>query len=98
MGGARRSGRVAKEISILLFGTDTSGHVFSEETRMVVLSRHGAGILSRPKLAADEILTLRHGRANGRRNPRAGSRRYMLGEDYGILPRPCMTCTISEIT
>ena len=59
MGGARRSGRIAKEISILLFGTDTSGHVFSEETRTVVLSRHGAGILSRHKLAADEILTLR---------------------------------------
>jgi hypothetical protein len=59
MGGVRRSGRIAKEISILLLGTDTSGHIFSEETSTVVLSRHGAGIVSRHKLAADEILTLR---------------------------------------
>jgi hypothetical protein len=43
----------------VLLGTDTSGHVFSEETRTVVLSRHGAGVLSRHWLAPDEILTLR---------------------------------------
>jgi len=43
----------------LLLGTDTSGRVFSEETRTVVLSRHGAGIISTHKLAPDEILTLR---------------------------------------
>ncbi len=59
MGGVRRSGRIAKEVRILLLGTDTAGHVFSEETNTVVLSRHGAGIVSRYKLAADEILTLR---------------------------------------
>jgi hypothetical protein len=59
MGFVRRSGRIAKEIRILLVGTDTSGHVFSEETTTVVLSLHGAGIISRHKLAADEILTLR---------------------------------------
>ncbi len=59
MGGVRRSGRIAKEIRILLLGTDTSGRVFSEETRTVVLSRHGAGILSTHKLAPDESLTLR---------------------------------------
>jgi hypothetical protein len=59
MSGVRRSGRIAKEVRILLLGTDTSGHVFSEETNTVVLSRHGAGIVSRHKLAADEILTLR---------------------------------------
>ena len=59
MGGARRSGRIAKQIRILLLGTDTSGHVFAEETRTVVLSRHGAGIVSRHKVAPDESLTLR---------------------------------------
>jgi hypothetical protein len=59
MGGVRRSGRIAKEVRILLLGTDTSGHVFSEETNTVVLSRHGGGVVSRHKLAADEILTLR---------------------------------------
>jgi hypothetical protein len=59
MGFVRRSGRTAKEIRILLVGTDTSGMVFSEETTTVVLSLHGAGILSRHKLSADEILTIR---------------------------------------
>ena len=57
--GMRRSGRIAKEIGIVLLGTDTAGRVFSEETRTVVLSRHGVGILSRYRLAPDEILTIR---------------------------------------
>ena len=55
----RRSGRIAKELSIVLLGTDTSGRVFSEETNTVVLSRHGAGIVSRYAFAPDEVLTLR---------------------------------------
>jgi PilZ domain len=59
MGGVRRSGRIAKEIGILLLGTDTSGRVFSEQTKTVVLSRHGAGILSQHRLAPDDILTIR---------------------------------------
>jgi len=59
MGFVRRSGRVAKEIRILLIGTDTSGRVFAEETHTVTLSRHGAGIISKHKLAADGILILR---------------------------------------
>jgi hypothetical protein len=59
MGGVRRSGRIAKQIRILLLGTDTSGRVFAEETRTVVLSRHGAGIVSKHKVAPDERLTLR---------------------------------------
>lgn len=59
MTGVRRSGRVPKEIPIVLLGTDTSGRVFSEETRTLVLSRHGAGILSRNKFAPDEVLRMR---------------------------------------
>src|SRR5215813_3496353 len=59
MAGVRRSGRIPRQIPILLLGTDTSGRVFSEETRTLVLSRHGAGILSRNKFAPDERLTLR---------------------------------------
>lgn len=55
----RRSGRIASEVPIVLLGTDTTGKVFSEETKTVVLSRHGAGILSRYALAPDELLTLR---------------------------------------
>jgi hypothetical protein len=59
MAGSRRSGRIAKEIPILLTGTDTAGHFFAEETKTVVLSRHGAGILSRHRLAPDELLAIR---------------------------------------
>jgi hypothetical protein len=55
----RRSGRIAREIRIVLMGTDTSGRVFSQETRTVVLSLHGAGVLSKLRLAPDEILTMR---------------------------------------
>jgi len=55
----RRSGRIASEVPIVLLGMDTTGKVFSEETKTVVLSRHGAGIVSRYALAPDELLTLR---------------------------------------
>jgi hypothetical protein len=55
----RRSGRIAKELGIVLFGTDTAGKVFSEQTKTVVLSRHGAGIVSRYRFSPDEVLTLR---------------------------------------
>jgi hypothetical protein len=55
----RRSGRIAKELHIVLLGTDTAGKVFSEETKTVVLSRHGAGVVSRYRFTPDELLTLR---------------------------------------
>ena len=55
----RRSGRISKEVPILLLGTDTSGRVFSEQTHTLVLSSHGAGILSRHRFAQDEVLTMR---------------------------------------
>jgi hypothetical protein len=54
----RRSGRIAMEIPILLLGTGTTGKMFSEETKTVVLSRHGAGIVSQFAFAPDEVLTL----------------------------------------
>lgn len=59
MGKVRRSGRIAKEIRILLLGMDCNGTVFSEETRTVTLSRHGAGIISKHKLAMDGLLIMR---------------------------------------
>jgi hypothetical protein len=55
----RRSGRIAKELPILVMGTDTTGTVFSEATKTVVLSRHGAGILSKYRFAPDEVLSIR---------------------------------------
>jgi len=44
---------------ILLIGTDTSGRVSAEETQTVTLSRHGAGIIPKHKLAADGMLIMR---------------------------------------
>jgi hypothetical protein len=86
MGFVRRSGRIAKEIRILLIGTDTSGRVFAEETQTVTLSRHGAGVISKHKLAADGILILRFLGGNSEASIRLVGE---LGEDlrgyiYGV--------------
>lgn len=55
----RRSGRIPKELPILLIGDDLGGKVFSEHTKTVVLSLHGAGILSTHKLSPEQELILR---------------------------------------
>jgi hypothetical protein len=55
----RSSGRIPKEIPILLIGSDLGGKVFSEHTSTVLLSLHGAGILSRHKLSPEQELVLR---------------------------------------
>jgi len=57
--GLRRSSRIPKEIAILLVGSDMEGKMFSEETKTVVLSRHGAGIVSQYALYAEQELILR---------------------------------------
>jgi hypothetical protein len=58
--GTRLSGRIPKQIAISLFGSDIEGRVFSERTKTVVLSRHGAGIVSSYKLSAEQELVLRN--------------------------------------
>jgi hypothetical protein len=58
--GTRRSGRIPKQIAISLFGSDIEGRIFSEQTKTVVLSRHGAGIVSAYKLSAEQELVLRN--------------------------------------
>lgn len=55
----RRSGRIPKEIPILLVGSDLDGKVFSENTKTVLLSRHGAGIISQYKLVPEQELIVR---------------------------------------
>lgn len=57
--GVRRSSRIPKEIAIHLVGSDTEGKVFSERTKTVLLSRHGAGIVSHYKLSPEQELILR---------------------------------------
>jgi hypothetical protein len=55
----RSTGRIPKQIPILLIGSDLDGRVFSEHTTTVLLSLHGAGILSRHKLSPEQELVLR---------------------------------------
>ncbi len=57
--GTRRSGRISKQIAITLVGSDMEGRVFSERTKTVLLSRHGAGIQSTYKLFAEQELVIR---------------------------------------
>jgi len=55
----RRSNRISKAISIMLSGSDIEGKQFSEQTKTLVLSRHGAGIVSVNKLAPQAVLIIR---------------------------------------
>jgi hypothetical protein len=54
----RRSGRISKEIPIVLSGSDTGGRQFSETTKTLVLSRHGASVLSHYKLIPEQEIFL----------------------------------------
>lgn len=55
----RRSSRLPLKVSILIIGNDDEGRVFSERTHTVVVSLHGAGIVSRHCLVAEQELILR---------------------------------------
>ena len=55
----RRSSRIPKQIPILVVGSDMEGRVFSEQTKTVVLSRHGAGLVSEYPLSAEQELVVR---------------------------------------
>ena len=55
----RSSSRIPKQIPILLIGSDLDGKVFSESTHTVLLSLHGAGIVSHHKLSPEQELILR---------------------------------------
>jgi PilZ domain len=57
--GTRRSGRIPKQLAITLVGSDIEGRVFSERTKTVLLSRHGAGIVSAYKLSSEQELVIR---------------------------------------
>jgi hypothetical protein len=56
----RRSSRIPKEVAILLTGSDMDGKGFSEMTKTVLLSRHGAGIVSTYKLSAEQEIIIRY--------------------------------------
>jgi hypothetical protein len=43
----RRSSRIAEQIPVTLIGTDTDGKTFMEHTHTLLLSRHGASVVSK---------------------------------------------------
>ncbi len=77
----RRSGRIPKEIPIVLIGSDLTGKVFSEETKTVLLSLHGAGLLSRHKLSPEQEMVLRWPERNKEAEIRVVGQ---IGEDSGV--------------
>jgi len=54
----RRSERIRKQVAVLLIGTDAQGKSFMEETGTVLLSRHGASLISAHKLAIQQELLI----------------------------------------
>ena len=56
----RRSGRISRQIPIILIGNDSEGLVFSEEAKMVVLSRYGSGTVPIYKRTAEQELVTVH--------------------------------------
>lgn len=77
----RRSGRIPKEIPIILIGSDLAGKIFSEETKTVLLSLHGAGLLSQHKLCPEQEMVLRWPERNKEAEIRVVGQ---IGEDSGV--------------
>lgn len=78
----RRSSRIPKEIPILLVGSDMEGKVFSEQAKTVLLSRHGAGIVSEYKLSAEQELILRSLETNREAEVRVVGQLGAVGNSY----------------
>jgi hypothetical protein len=55
----RRSDRIVLELPIQVSGADTTGERFAEDTRTVLVSRHGAKIISEHELATGQTLDIR---------------------------------------
>jgi hypothetical protein len=78
----RRSSRIPKEIPILLVGSDMEGKMFSEHAKTVLLSRHGAGIVSEYKLSPEQELILRSLETNKEADVRVVGQLGSQGESY----------------
>ena len=78
----RRSSRIPKEIPILLVGSDMEGKVFSEEARTVLLSQHGAGLVSGYKLSPEQELILRSLESNKEAEVRVVGQLGSVGGSY----------------
>ncbi len=58
---SRRTDRVSINLAIQISGLDASGQAFTDKTRTLVVSRHGAGILLKRMLLPEQELKLRCG-------------------------------------
>jgi PilZ domain len=58
-GHRRRSDRLPAEISLQLTGTSEAGQEFTEESRTLTLSQHGASLLSKRKLVPEQEIVIR---------------------------------------
>lgn len=55
----RRGGRISLEVPITVSGTDVNGNPFTEKTRTVMLSRHGAKVLLHHQPMPDQTVVIR---------------------------------------
>ena len=55
----RRSSRIAREIPVLLLGSDMEKKDFSERTKTVVVNRYGGGLVSHHRLTPETRITIR---------------------------------------
>jgi hypothetical protein len=78
----RRSSRIPKEIPILLVGSDMEGKVFSEQAKTVLLSRHGAGIISEYKFSPEQELIIRSMETNKEAEVRVVGQLGAVGNSY----------------
>jgi hypothetical protein len=78
----RRSSRIPKEIPILLVGSDMEGKVFSEQAKTVLLSRHGAGIVSEYKFSPEQELIIRSLETNKEAEVRVVGQLGAVGNSY----------------
>jgi hypothetical protein len=78
----RRSSRIPKVIPILLVGSDMEGKMFSEQAKTVLLSRHGAGIVSEYKLSPEQELIIRSLETNKEAEVRVVGQLGSQGESY----------------
>src|SRR5207249_11365278 len=77
----RSSGRIPKEIPIVLIDSDLAAKIFSDPTKTVLLSPHGAGLLSRHKLCPEQEMVLRWPERNKEAEIRVVGQ---IGEDSGV--------------
>jgi hypothetical protein len=57
--GVRRSSRIEEEVPITLIGSDTEGKLFLEHTHTILISQHGAGVVSKYKLSPEQEILIR---------------------------------------